>query len=115
MNQRTDRLNGEVLRAVSEILPTVKDPRITGMISVLRAEVTPDLKYAKITLSVLGNDDKKELLKGLNSSKGFIRHALGQKINLRQLPELNFVVDDAIAEGSRICSIIDQLSKEQES
>ena len=106
---RGQRINEEVLRAVSEILPTVKDPRVTGMISVLRADVTNDLKYAKIYLSALDEQDKKEVMRGLNSSKGYIRHELGRKVQLRQLPELTFILDDSIAEGSRILDIMDKL------
>ena len=106
---RTQRINEEVLRAVADILPTVKDPRVSGMISVLRVDVTNDLKHAKIYLSMLEKQDKKEVLRGLISSTGYIRRELGQRVQLRQLPELNFILDDSIAEGNRILDIMGQL------
>ena len=93
------RINEEVMRALAEIIRSeVKDPRVNPMTSVVSVEVAPDLKTAKAYISVLGdNSAVEDTLKGLNSSKGFIRSQLAHKVNLRNTPELTFVMDQSIA------------------
>lgn len=109
-NYRRGRINDEMQRAVAEIIRDVKDPRVSGaFISVTGAEVTPDLKYAKIYFSVLGVSDtegKKEIAKGLKSSAGFIRRQIAQKLNLRITPELTFVEDTSIKYGAHISELL---------
>ena len=109
-NYRRGRINDEMQRAVAEIIREVKDPRVSGaFISITGAEVTPDLKYAKIFFSALGvteNEAKKEIAKGLKSSAGYIRRQIAQKLNLRITPELTFVEDTSIKYGAHISELL---------
>ena len=108
-NYRRGRINDEMQKAVAEIIREVKDPRVSGaFISITGAEVTPDLKYAKIFFSALGVTDaekKKEIAKELKSSAGFIRRQIAQKLNLRITPELSFVEDTSIKYGAHISEL----------
>ena len=109
-NHRRGRINDEVLKEMAVILREVKDPRVKeAFISVTGAEVTPDLKYAKIFYSHL-RGDAKEVAKGLKSSAGFIRHKLAERLNLRITPELTFIVDESIAHGAHIASLLSGLT-----
>ncbi len=104
---RSDRINEEVMRATAEIIRDLKDPRIPLMTSVVRAEVTPDLKYAKIYISVMGDAQQtKDCLKGLKSAAGFIRREVGRRVTLRAVPEFHFVADDSITRGARIAQVL---------
>ena len=113
-NYRRGRINDEMQRAVAEIIREVKDPRVSGkFISVTGADVTPDLKYAKIYFSALGVNDaesKKEIAKGLKSSAGFIRRQIAQKLNLRITPELTFVEDTSIKYGAHISELLNGIT-----
>ena len=112
-NYRRGRINDEMQRAMAEILRSVKDPRVSeAFISVTGAEVTPDLKYAKVYYSALGMksaEDKKEIAKGLKAATGFIRRELASSLNLRMTPELTFVPDDSVAYGAHIAKILSGL------
>ena len=109
-NHRRGRINDEVLKEMAGILREVKDPRVKdAFISVTGAEVTPDLKYAKIFYSHL-RGDAKDVSKGLKSSSGFIRHKLAERLNLRITPELTFLVDESIAHGAHIASLLSGLT-----
>jgi ribosome-binding factor A len=108
-NYRRGRINDEVRNEMAEILRGVKDPRVSdAFISVTAAEVTPDLKFAKIYYSHLYGDAK-EIAKGLKSSTGYIRHMLAQNLNLRITPDLMFIPDESIVHGAHIASIINNL------
>ena len=113
-NYRRGRINDEMQRAVAEIIRDVKDPRVSGaFISITGAEVTPDLKYAKIFFSALGvteNEAKKEIAKGLKSSAGYIRRQIAQKLNLRITPELTFVEDTSIKYGAHISELLNGIT-----
>ena len=113
-NTRMIRINEEVQRELANILRTeVKDPRIGSMTSVIRADVTQDLKYCKVYISVLGNDEEKaNAMKGLKNAAGFIRHLLAERINLRVTPELIFKLDDSVEYSIKMSKLIDQISKE---
>ncbi len=109
-NHRRGRINDEVLKEMAGILREVKDPRVRdAFISVTGAEVTPDLKYAKIYYSHL-RGEAKDVAKGLKSSAGFIRHKLAERLNLRITPELTFLVDESIAHGAHIASLLSGLT-----
>lgn len=109
-NHRRGRINDEVLKEMAGILREVKDPRVKeAFISVTGAEVTPDLKYAKIYYSHL-RGEAKDVAKGLKSSAGFIRHKLAERLNLRITPELTFLVDESIAHGAHIASLLSGLT-----
>ena len=103
---RMGRINEEVQRELAVLIPTVKDPRVTGMISVTAVEVTQDLKYAKVYISVLDKNDSVQVLKGLKSAAGYLRRELGRALNLRNTPELTFLWDDSMAKGAHILEML---------
>ncbi len=103
---RIGRINEEVQRELAALIPTVKDPRVTGMISVTAVDVTPDLKFAKVHISVLDKEDSGQVLKGLKSAAGYLRRELGRSLNLRHTPELTFFRDDSMAKGAHILEML---------
>ena len=105
--QRIDRISEEVRREVDAIIrDELSDPRISGTFSVTRAEVTGDLRYAKIYISVLEDDKRDELMAALKNAKGFIRRSLGKRMIIRYTPELIFVCDKNIKYGVHIAKIL---------
>jgi ribosome-binding factor A len=108
-------VNGEVQRELSNIIRSeIKDPRIAPLTSVTSVEVTQDLKYCKVYISVLGDEEAgHETIAGLKSASGFIRRELARRINLRNTPELTFVLDTSIAYGMEMSKKIDEVMKEQ--
>lgn len=110
--QRIDRISEEVRREVDRIIrEELSDPRIGGTFSVTRADVTRDLRYAKIYVSVLEDDKREDLMKALKSASGYIRRALGKGILIRYAPELSFVSDQNIAYGVHIANVLQQAQK----
>ena len=109
------RMNGEVQRELSKIISRdIKDPRIHPMTSVVSVDVTPDLKFAKVFVSVLGNDeDKEKTKKGLTSAALHIRSLLAKSLNLRNTPELTFFIDDSIEYGVNMSKKIDELIEKE--
>ena len=107
------RINEEVMRELSNIIRgEIKDPRIHPMTSVVAVEVAPDLKTAKAYISVLGNEKAQaDTLAGLRSAEGFIKNRLAKVINLRNTPELHFVMDQSIAYGVDMSKKIDEVVK----
>lgn len=111
---RQGRINDEMQKELMSILRKVKDPRICdAFISVTAADVTADLKYAKIYYSAL-RGDAKEIAKGLKAASGFIRRELARSLNLRMTPELTFLPDTSIAYGAHISSILNNLEISEE-
>ena len=106
------RINGEVQKALSEIIRSeLKDPRIHPMTSVVQVSVTPDLKICKAYISVLADEEQaKDTIRGLKSAEGFIRTQLAKKINLRNTPEIFFVLDQSI--DVRMSKLIDEVTKD---
>ncbi len=103
---RQGRINEEMFKEAASIIRTVKDPRVSGaFVSITGADVTPDLKYAKIYYSVM-QGDKKAVAQGLKSSAPYIRGQLARALNLRVTPELTFCEDTSIAYGAKIEKII---------
>lgn len=113
-NNRMTRVNDEITKELANILRgELKDPRIGVMTSVLRVDTTQDLKYCKVYISVLGNDDEKNnVMKGLKSASGYIRHLLAERINLRVTPELIFKLDDSVEYSIKMSKLIEQISSE---
>jgi ribosome-binding factor A len=113
--RRQERINDEVRREIAEILRSeLQDPRIASVITVTRADVTQDLKYCKIYLSVLGGEkEQADVMEGIASASGYIRKLLAERVNLRQTPELQFIYDDAIERGIRISKLIDEVVKNE--
>ena len=109
-NYRKGRINDEMQKTLADILRSVKDPRVSGaFVSVTGAEVTADLKYAKIYYSVL-QGDKKAVKEGLASSAGFIRGQVARRMDLCQTPELTFVEDTSIAYGAHISELLNSIT-----
>ena len=111
---KNTRINAEVLRELSEIIRTgIKDPRIQPMTSVVSVEVTPDLKYCKAYISVLGDEERaKDALTGLKSAVGYIRRELAHRVNLRNTPEITFVLDQSIEYGVNMSRLIDEVTRD---
>ena len=107
-SNRIGRINEEIQREMSSLIRTVKDPRVAdaGMVSVTAVETTPDLKYAKIFVSVLDKSASAQALKGMKSASGYLRRELGRALNLRNTPELTFVRDDSIDKGAHILDML---------
>ena len=105
-SNRIGRINEEIQRELSSLIRSVKDPRVTGTISVTAVDTTPDLKFAKIYISVLDKSDCTQVLKGLKSASGWLRRELGHALNLRYTPELTFVRDDSIDQGAHILDLL---------
>ena len=105
--QRIDRISEEVRREVDRIIrEELNDPRVSGTFSVTRADVTRDLKFAKIYVSVLEDDKRDDLIKALKSAAGYIRRSLSKGIIIRSAPELQFVSDQNIAYGVHIAKVL---------
>lgn len=110
--QRTQRISEEVLKALSEEIRSLKDPRIHGLVSVTKCEVTGDLRYAKVFISVLGSDeDKKDVMRGLKSAAGFLRREVAARVQLRYAPELIFHLDESITHGAHITEILHRIER----
>ncbi|MDL2217566.1 30S ribosome-binding factor RbfA [Christensenellaceae bacterium OttesenSCG-928-M15] len=108
---RQDRMNEEVKKVVSEIVREMKDPRISDMATITKAEVTNDLKQAKLFVSVYEHDEekRKSTLDALNHAAGFIARELGQRMQIRRLPAMKFVLDTSIEYSAHIASILSTL------
>lgn len=111
---KNTRINGEVQRELSNIIRgEIKDPRINPMTSVVTVEVAPDLKTCKAYISVLGDEEsQKNTLAGLRRAEGYIRRELARTINLRNTPEITFILDQSIEYGVRMSKMIDDVTKD---
>ena len=105
-SNRIGRINEEIQRELASLIPNVKDPRVTGMISVTAVETTPDLRWAKVYVSMLDKSSAAQVVKGLKSAAGYLRRELGRALNLRYTPELLFVEDDSIDKGAHILEML---------
>lgn len=112
-NTRFERINEELKKEISNIINyELNNPNVTGLISVTKAKITPDLKYAKVYVSILNSKNIKETLAGLKKSSGYIRTEIAKRINLRITPELIFELDDSIEYGAKIDSILKDIMKD---
>ncbi len=103
---RMGRINEEIQRELSDLIRTVKDPRVHGLISITAVDATADLRYAKVYVSALDKSDVDQVVKGLKSAAGYLRRELGAALSLRYTPELIFERDDSMAHGAHILSIL---------
>ena len=111
---KNTRVNGEVQKELSNIIRGgIKDPRVAPMTSVVAVEVAPDLKTCKAYISVLGDEKPQEdTIKGLQRAEGYIRRELARKLNMRNTPEIKFVMDQSIAYGVAMSKMIDDVTKD---
>jgi ribosome-binding factor A len=114
---RSGRINEEMKKEISSIVMNgLKDPRITAMVTITDVEVTSDLRYAKVFVSIFGTETQKsDSLDALKSSAGYIRREVGKRIQLRYVPELIITVDDTIDRGMHIDELIRQANEKKES
>ena len=116
-SMKNTRINGEVQKELSAIIRNeIKDPRSHPMTSVMAVEVAPDLKTCKAYISVLGEKEAKEAtIKGLKSAEGYIRRQLAHNMNLRNTPEIRFILDESIEYGVTMSKLIDDIAKKDQS
>ena len=110
---KNTRINGKVLKELSNIIRSeIKDPRINHMTSVVAVEVAPDLKTCKAYISVLGDEkSQKDTITGLKSAEGYIRRQLARTVNLRNTPEIRFILDQSIEYGINMSKLIDEVTE----
>lgn len=110
---KNTRINGEVLKELSNIIRSeIKDPRINPMTSVVSVDVAPDLKTCKAYISVLGDEQsQKDTITGLKSAEGYIRRELARTVNLRNTPEIKFILDQSIEYGINMSKLIDEVTQ----
>ena len=110
---KNTRVNGEVMRVLADIIRgDIKDPRLGMLTSVVNVEVAPDLKTCKAWISVFGDDEAVQAtLEGLNSAKSYIRRELARRINLRNTPDITFVMDQSIAYGVKMSKLIEDVNE----
>ena len=115
IQNRVGRIDEEYKKEISQIISyQLKNPNVTGWISVTKVKVTNDLKYAKVYVSILNSKNLKETMEGLKKSSGFIRSELARKINLRNTPEILFELDDSLEYGAKIDSILKEIMPKKE-
>lgn len=107
---RVEKLNGEIQRVLSGLLATLKDPRVSGMVSIVRVDTSGDLSQCRVYVSSLG--DPEELRRGLRSASGYLRRELSRVLSLRHTPELLFIADDSIREGTRILGLLHSIEED---
>ena len=112
-SMKNTRINGEVQRVLAEIIRgDIKDPRVSSLTSVVAVEVAPDLKTCKAWISVLGDDKAREdTYKGLKSAEGYIKNQLARTVNLRNTPEITFIMDQSIEYGVNMSKKIDEVMR----
>ena len=112
---RIGRINEEMMRELSGLIRTLKDPRISGLVSVTHVETTGDLRYAKVSVSVLDMEENgASVLKGLKSASGYLRREVAQLLQLRYTPELIFELDTSISRGAHIFDLLGKIEKRDE-
>ena len=106
-NNRINRINEEIQKELSALIPTLKDPRVQGgMVTVTHVDTTTDLRWCRVFISVLDKEREKDVVRGLKNAAGWLRRELGQAVQLRYTPELQFVADDSIEHGAHILELL---------
>ena len=114
-NHQLDRNAEDIRRELTDIMRALKDPRITGFLTLVRVELSNDLSYCKVFVSSMeGFDAAKSAVKGLNNAAGYVRRELGARITMRKTPELKFVADDSIEHSADIARILQDIQTERE-
>ena len=116
MSRRTERVNAILRREISRLLATeLRDPRISTIVSVTHVDATSDLRYAKVHISVLGDEEeKRSTLRALRSASGFVHWNLRKHLSFKAVPSLEFVLDESIEQGAKMLELIDSLAPESE-
>lgn len=110
--QKHERLEQDVKFAISKIISEeVKNPNVTGMISVTDVKITPDMKYAKIYVSIFNVKSKENVIKALDESKSFIRSSLAKMVKMRNVPELTFTLDNSLEYGAHMDKVINDMKE----
>lgn len=112
---RAERVSDEIRRRLTELIRTaLKDPRVSFLSSITRVEMSPDLRYAKVLVSVMGTpQQQQDSIAALKHAAGFLRHELGVDLRLRHTPEIHFVLDHSLEEGDRVLRIIHEVERER--
>ena len=115
-SKRINGINQEIQKELSDLLRSVKDPRVQDvMISITRAETTPDLRYTKVYVSFLQENKVADAMAGLRSAAGFLRRQLAQNLQLRYAPEIQWALDDSITYGAKMLELINNLPISEQS
>jgi ribosome-binding factor A len=109
--RRRARLGAVIEQVVSELLQRqIKDPRVAGMVSITRVEVSQDISHARIHVSVLGTDEERQsTMRALEHARGFVRSRLGGELTIRHVPDIQFVLDRSIEQGDRVIALLNKL------
>ena len=112
-SNRIGRINEEIQRELAELIRQLKDPRVQTLISITRVDTTPDLRYAKVYISVLDEARSKDAMRGLRSASGWLRRELGSRLQLRYTPELVFTLDDSLKYGAHMFDLLEKLERQE--
>ena len=113
-SNRIGRINEEIQRELSGLLRTVKDPRVAdAMLTITHVDTTGDLRYSRIYISAMDRTHEKDLMRGLKSAGGYLRHELGQRLQLRYTPELVFTLDDSLKYGAHMFDLLEKLERQE--
>ena len=112
MTRRTDRINGLLRQEISHLVARdLRDPRLTGVVSITQVDTSADLRHARVFVSVLGTADQKEtVLKGISSAAGFMRKEMRGRLSLKYIPELTIVLDESLEEADYMSQLMDRMS-----
>ena len=113
-SNRIGRINEEIQRELSDLIRSLKDPRVQTLLSITRVDTTPDLRYSKIYISVLDEEKQKDALRGLKSAGGWLRRELGSRLQLRYTPELVFELDDSLKYGAHMFDLLTRLQEKEQ-
>ena len=113
-SNRIGRINEEIQRELSDLIRSLKDPRVQTLLSITRVDTTPDLRYSKIYISVLDEEKQKDALRGLKSAGGWLRRELGSRLQLRYTPELVFELDDSLKYGAHMFDLLPRLQEKEQ-
>ena len=112
-SNRIGRINEEIQRELSDLIRSLKDPRVQTLLSITRVDTTPDLRYSKIYISVLDEEKQKDALRGLKSAGGWLRRERGSSLQLRYTPELVFELDDSLKYGAHMFDLLEKLERQE--
>lgn len=111
MSRRTDRVSGLLREEISRLMiEQLNDPRLTGLVTIARAEVSADLQHATIAITVIGDEQQRDdALQALRAASGFLRKSLGQRLSMKRTPALRFELDEIIKRGDNVLALLDSL------